>query len=164
LTSQYNVRSIPTEFVSELGSIPVGRDCGTGTGDVPADREACCFIFPARHVVGIGRHRQQKPPQYYWFDSIFSEKFSCHVENTRKNSPQPSDLLAFCWYLGRTFAATFAIPNKGIEQMARKNDGACGNPKLVRTDVDCRAARPKFNEGAWSPAKIFDILAAVSIS
>ena len=34
--------------------------------------------------------------------------------------------------------------------MARKNDGACGNPKLIRTDVDCRAARPKFNEGAWS--------------
>jgi hypothetical protein len=30
----------------------------------------------------------------------------------------------FCWYLGeQTFAATFAIPNKGIEQMARKNDG-----------------------------------------
>ena len=41
--------------------------------------------------------------------------------------------------------------------MARKNDGACGNPKLIRTDVDCRAARPKFNEGAWSPAKISDV-------
>lgn len=54
------------------------------------------------------------------------------------------------------FAATFAIPNKGIEQMARKNDGAC-DPKLIRTDVDCRAARPKFNEGAWSPAKISDV-------
>jgi hypothetical protein len=45
-------------------------------------------------------------------------------------------LLAFCWYVGeRTFAATFAIPNKGIEQMARKNDGACGNPKLIRIGV-----------------------------
>ncbi len=31
--------------------------------------------------------------------------------------------------------------------MARKNDGACGNPKLIRTDVDCRAARPKFDIG-----------------
>ena len=41
--------------------------------------------------------------------------------------------------------------------MAGKNDGACGNPKLIRTDVDCRAARPKFNEGAWSPAKISDM-------
>ena len=41
--------------------------------------------------------------------------------------------------------------------MARKNHGACGNPKLIRTDVDCRAARPKFNEGAWSPAKISDV-------
>ena len=41
--------------------------------------------------------------------------------------------------------------------MARKNDGACGNPKLIRTDVGCRAARPKFNEGAWSSAKISDV-------
>ena len=41
--------------------------------------------------------------------------------------------------------------------MARKNDGACANPKQIRTDVDCRAARPKFNEGAWSPAKIPDV-------
>jgi hypothetical protein len=57
----------------------------------------------------------------------------------------------------QTFTATFAIPNEGIEQMARKNDGACTNPKHIRTDVDCRAARPKFNEGAWSPAKISDV-------
>ena len=53
----------------------------------------------------------------------------------------------------QAFAATFAIPNKGIEQMARKNDGTYGNPKLIRTDVDCRAARPKFDEGAWAPLR-----------
>jgi hypothetical protein len=41
--------------------------------------------------------------------------------------------------------------------MARKNDGACANPKQIRTDVDCRAARPKFDGGAWSPAKISDV-------
>ncbi|WP_246669303.1 MULTISPECIES: hypothetical protein [unclassified Bradyrhizobium] len=41
--------------------------------------------------------------------------------------------------------------------MARKNDGAGADPKLIRTDVDCRAARPKFNEGAWSSAKISDV-------
>jgi integrase len=41
--------------------------------------------------------------------------------------------------------------------MARKNDGACGNTKQIRTDVDCRAARPKFDNGAWSPAKISDV-------
>ena len=41
--------------------------------------------------------------------------------------------------------------------MARKNDGACANPKQIRTDVDCRAARPKFDKGAWSPAKISDV-------
>ena len=41
--------------------------------------------------------------------------------------------------------------------MARKNDGACASPKQIRTDVDCRAARPKFDNGAWSPAKISDV-------
>src|SRR5258708_20865728 len=41
--------------------------------------------------------------------------------------------------------------------MARKTDGACANPKQIRTDVDCRASRPKFDKGAWSPAKISDV-------
>jgi hypothetical protein len=70
---------------------------------------------------------------HYWFDSRFSKKFSRYVENTRKSLPQPSGLLAFLLVSGeQTFAATFAIPNKGIEQMARKNDGACTNPKQIR--------------------------------
>jgi hypothetical protein len=55
----------------------------------------------------------------------------------------------------QTFTANFAIPNEGIEQMARKN-GVCANPRQIRTDVDCRAARPKCDNGAWSPAKISD--------
>ena len=41
--------------------------------------------------------------------------------------------------------------------MGGKNDGACANPKQIKTDVDCRAARPKFDNGAWSPAKISDV-------
>jgi hypothetical protein len=41
--------------------------------------------------------------------------------------------------------------------MAGKNGGACANPKQIRTDVDCRAARPNFVKGAWSPAKISDV-------
>jgi Arm DNA-binding domain len=57
----------------------------------------------------------------------------------------------------QTFTTTFAFPNKGIEQMAGKNGGACANPKQIRTDVDCRAARPNFVKGAWSPAKISDV-------
>jgi hypothetical protein len=57
----------------------------------------------------------------------------------------------------QTFTATFAFPNEGIEQIAGKNDGACANPKQIRTDVDCRPARPKFDKGAWSPAKISDV-------
>jgi hypothetical protein len=44
-----------------------------------------------------------------------------------------------------------------LKQMAAKDDGACANPKHIRTDVDCRAARPKFDNGAWSPAKISDV-------
>jgi hypothetical protein len=57
----------------------------------------------------------------------------------------------------QTLTATFAIPNKGIEQMARKNGGACANPKQIRTDVDRRAAQPRFDNGAWSSAKISDV-------
>jgi hypothetical protein len=38
----------------------------------------------------------------YWFDSIFSGKFSWRVENTRKSSRQPSGLLAFLLVSGRT--------------------------------------------------------------
>ena len=41
--------------------------------------------------------------------------------------------------------------------MAGKNDGACANPRQIRTDVDCRAARPKFDNGAGSPARISDL-------
>ncbi len=41
--------------------------------------------------------------------------------------------------------------------MACKNDGAHANPKQIRTDIDCRAARPKFSGGAWSPAKTSDV-------
>ena len=41
--------------------------------------------------------------------------------------------------------------------MAGKNDGVGANPKQIKTDVDCRAARPKFDDGAWSPAKISDV-------
>jgi hypothetical protein len=48
----------------------------------------------------------------------------------------------------QTFTATFAIPNEGIEQMARKNGGACANPEQIRTDVDCRPTRPRFDNGA----------------
>lgn len=29
-------------------------------------------------------------------------------------------------------------------------------PRQVRTDVDCRAARPKFDNGAWSTPKMIE--------
>ena len=37
--------------------------------------------------------------------------------------------------------------------MAGKNDGAYANPKQIRTDVDCRAARPKFDKGRGVPPR-----------
>jgi integrase len=55
-------------------------------------------------------------------------------------------------------SVTFAIWNKGIEQMARRNDVACTNPRQIRTEIDCRAARPRFDNGAWKPAKISDVI------
>jgi integrase len=67
-------------------------------------------------------------------------------------------LLVFVLVSGeQTFTATFAFPNEGIEQMAGKNGGAGANSKQIKTDVDCRAARPKFDNGAWSHAKISDV-------
>jgi Arm DNA-binding domain len=57
----------------------------------------------------------------------------------------------------QTFTATFDIPNEGHPtQMARKKDGEHANPEHIRADVDCRAARPKFDNGAWSATKISD--------
>jgi hypothetical protein len=71
---------------------------------------------------------------------------------------QPSVLLALLLVSGQqTFTANFAIPNERIEQIARRNDGASANPEQIRIDVDCRAARPRFDKGAWSPAKISDV-------
>lgn len=32
--------------------------------------------------------------------------------------------------------------------MPRKNDDASANPEWIRTGVDCRAVRPKFDNGA----------------
>ena len=40
--------------------------------------------------------------------------------------------------------------------MARNKDKHA-NSEQIRTDVDCRTARPKFNNGAWSAAKISDV-------
>jgi hypothetical protein len=60
---------------------------------------------------------------------LFSGKFSRRIENTRKSSRRPSVLLAFLLVSSeQTFTANFAIPNEGIEQMARKNNGASANP------------------------------------
>jgi integrase len=45
---------------------------------------------------------------------------------------------------------------KEAKQMARRQAGEQANPKQIRTDVDCRAARPKFENGAWTATKISD--------
>jgi Arm DNA-binding domain len=42
------------------------------------------------------------------------------------------------------------------EQMARKDEVA--NPAQIRTDVDCRAARAKFESGEWRATKISEVI------
>ena len=75
-------------------------------------------------------------------DSCFSEKLSRRIENTHKNSPQPSVLLAFLLAsVNQTFGANFDIPNEGIEQMARKNNGASANPNTSTARVPVMGLR-----------------------
>ena len=40
--------------------------------------------------------------------------------------------------------------------MACRNDDASANLEQIRTDLDCRAARSRFDDGAWSSARISD--------
>src|SRR5438445_10451555 len=40
--------------------------------------------------------------------------------------------------------------------MACRPAGEHAKPEQIRTDVDCRAARPKFENGAWTVTKISD--------
>jgi hypothetical protein len=55
---------------------------------------------------------------------------------------QPSVLLAFLLVSReQTFTANFAIPNEGIEQMARKNDGAGANPNTSTARVPVMGLR-----------------------
>jgi hypothetical protein len=44
----------------------------------------------------------------------------------------------------QTFTANSAIPNEGIEQMARKNDGASGKPKQRRR-ARFRIPEPRYS-------------------
>jgi hypothetical protein len=61
--------------------------------------------------------------------SDFQEHFSRRIENTRKSSRQPSELLVFLLASEeQAFTANSAVPNEEIEQMDRKNDGASVNP------------------------------------
>jgi hypothetical protein len=65
----------------------------------------------------------------HWFDSRFSEELLGRVEITRKNSLQPSVLLAFLLVSEeQMFTANFRYSEQRIEQMARKNHGASANP------------------------------------
>ena len=57
------------------------------------------------------------------------------MKNTRKNSLQLSIRWHLCWYRRKqsVHGEFRVIPNKGIEQIARKNDGAGANPKQIRS-------------------------------
>lgn len=95
------------------------------------DASATPHLSPARFDTGQGHHGKNINGinnLSRWFDSSFHGKIPRCIENARKNSPQPSGLLAFLLVSGeQTFAANSLFPNDGIEQMARKNDGASAN-------------------------------------
>jgi hypothetical protein len=61
------------------------------------------------------------------------------------NRVQPAILLVSVG----TVTVTSDIANEGHRRhMPRKKDGEPANPEHIRADVDCRAARPKFDNGA----------------
>jgi hypothetical protein len=93
-----------------------------------------------------------------WFDPIFFGKFSRCVENTRKNSLQLSSLLAFLLVSQETnLHGEFRYSEQRNLADGPQERWRARQPKLIKTDVDCRAARPKFNEGARSSAKISNV-------
>jgi hypothetical protein len=62
-------------------------------------------------------------------------------------------LLVFLLVSGeQTFTATFAIPNEESSRWPARTMARAPPP-----DVNCRAARPKFDRGAWSPTKVSDM-------
>jgi hypothetical protein len=79
------------------------------------------------------------------FHKYLRDALKIHV----KISLQPSVLLAFLLVSReQTFTANFAIPNEGIEQMTRKNDGACANPKQPSRFqlADCRVMQAEISD------------------
>jgi hypothetical protein len=79
---------------------------------------------------------------------IFRQNFRAALKTHAKSSYQLSVLLAFLLVSReQTFTANFAIPNEGIEQMARKNHGASANPN-TSTDRSRRHDPPALSPQA----------------
>src|SRR6266567_7901508 len=65
-----------------------------------------------------------------------SEKFWRRIENTSKNPPQPSILLAFLLVSGnQTLGTNSDIPKEETEQIARKNHGTSDNPNTCLPEL-----------------------------
>jgi hypothetical protein len=65
-------------------------------------------------------------------------------------------LLVFLLVSGQqTFRPNSAIPNEGIEQMTRQNDGACADPKQRRR-ARFRIPEPRYSRSV-SDARIHDL-------
>jgi hypothetical protein len=77
---------------------------------------------------------------------IFQENFGGAFENIRKNSRQrPLQLSVLLVFLlvprSKRSRRISLFPNEGLEQMARKNDGACGNPNTSTARSSCDGAK-----------------------
>jgi hypothetical protein len=81
------------------------------------------------------------------------------VEGTRKNSLPQSVLLVFLLVSGKQPITTnFVIPERGISVDGRQERWRERQPE----HVDCRAARPKFDKGAWWQAHVIVVDACAS--
>jgi len=93
-----------------------------------------------------------------WFDSGFREKFSRHIENTRKNSPQPSGLLAFLLVSGEPNVRGEFCRFRTRELSRWPRDGWCVRQSQASQD---RRRMPRrrieIRQGRVEPAKISDV-------
>jgi hypothetical protein len=81
--------------------------------------------------------------------SVFQEHFRSASKISAKFAAAVGFVGIFVGIEGQTFTANFAIPNEGIEQTTRKNDGACAKPKQRRR-ARFRILEPRYSRSVWS--------------
>ncbi len=113
-----------------------------------------CFTFKwlwRRSSIGQGHQAEntnRNNSLSHWFDSIFLGKFSSLVENTDKKLAPAVQFVGIFVGIGK-------LNDRGEFRYSERRNRADGpqerwrgrQPKADLIDVDCRAARPKFDMG-----------------